>query len=442
MFFEAQAFNSDVSHWNLAKIPAPKAEHMHSMFQKASNFRQILCGASWINNFTNDEIKKNMIFDETNGAKIGTAVCTTTTTTTTTTTAAPTTTTTTSTTAAPTTTSDCQGVINLDSSATSATVHMTGVKTELELTGLTYGYDECVDPSHVTFEVFEKADTGRCGTKSLASVVAVTGTPDRKTAHMGLRIDGDDINEASLGKAYRKSADSPRTVVVDVCVRASVKKNALSISFTEDILSIRYTATSTFNTVEATVDRVSADGVSVESEAIAETGAYQCDDQFEPVPASHSITQQQPILRVCIAGESGNIRCQEVVSATLRQPDNNIEDKTLVADGQVKDDFTEIRQRDNKCMVVSQLTSAYFYKATPDTSLRVTLSGTAHMEFVASRRRHLRDVRRAEGSADTDAAFAVSVEIDTQDSDVINSAVATGAHGIVAGAIVAMAMLM
>merc|ERR1712032_213501 len=98
------------------------------------------------------------------------------------------------------------GVINLDSSATSATVHMTAAKTALELTGLKYDYEQCVNPSYVTLEVFEKDDTtGNCGAKSLGALVTLTGTPGRKTARMGLKIHGRNINEASLGKAYSKS---------------------------------------------------------------------------------------------------------------------------------------------------------------------------------------------------------------------------------------------
>ena len=85
-----------------------------------------------------------------------------------------TTTTPTTTTTAPTTATvlECTGtkwgVISIDSSATSATVHMTAAKTELELTGLKYNYEQCVNPKDVTLQVFEKGD-GKCDTKSLES---------------------------------------------------------------------------------------------------------------------------------------------------------------------------------------------------------------------------------------------------------------------------------
>ena len=99
---------------------------------------------------------------------------------------------------------------------------MTAAKTELELTGLKYNYEQCVSPKDVILEVFEKGD-GKCGTKSLGTVVQVTGTPARKTAHMGLKIDGRHVNEDSLGKkAYSKSTGSSPVVTITVCVRASV----------------------------------------------------------------------------------------------------------------------------------------------------------------------------------------------------------------------------
>lgn len=319
---------------------------------------------------------------------------------------------------------------------------MTAAKTELELTGLKYNYERCVKPKDVILEVFEKGDR-KCGTTSLGTVVKVTGTPARETAHMGLKIDGRHVNEDSLGKkAYSKSTGSPPVVTITVCVRASVKKKvgSGSVTFREDILSISYTSVSTFSTVEASVVRNDA-GVIVDDriEAITDSKAYHCNNQFQPV--SDSITQEQPILRVCITGRSSNIKCKSIVSAILRQPGNGNTKSTLIMNGRTQEDaYTEIRQRATTCMVQTQLTREYFEKISASASLRVVVSGAAHMEYVA--RRRLRRLQEDRGSANTnDAKFDVEIAIGSEE-DHDNAAALTTAYGIVISVIMVIATLM
>merc|ERR1719162_2968273 len=92
--------------------------------------------------------------------------------------------------------------INLDNVApTEGNVHMTSSKTELEITGLKYDYEECVEPSDVSFEAFEKNAYGNCGTVSLgkspsdaSAVIQFVGTPAKQTAAINLTIAGNNIN--------------------------------------------------------------------------------------------------------------------------------------------------------------------------------------------------------------------------------------------------------
>lgn len=321
---------------------------------------------------------------------------------------------------------------------------MTAAKTELELTGLKYNYEQCVNPKDVTLEVFEKGD-GKCGTASLGTVVKVTGTPARKTAHMGLKIDGRHVNEASLGKkAYSKSTGSPPVVTITVCVHASVKKKDGSgaVTFREDILSISYTSISTFSTADASVVRKDAgDTVNHRTKAITDSKAYHCNNQFQPVSDSYSITQEQPILRVCITGRSSNITCKYVASAILRQPGNGNTNSTLIMNGRTQEDaYTEIRQRATTCMVQTQLTGEYFEKTSASASLRVVVSGAAHMEYVA--RRRLRRLQVDGGSANTDdAKFDVEIAIGSEE-DHDSAAALTTAYGIVISVIMVTATLM
>ena len=292
-----------------------------------------------------------------------------------------------------------------------------------------------MNPKDVILEVFEKGD-GKCGTKSLGTVVQVTGTPARKTAHMGLKIDGRHVNEDSLGKkAYSKSTGSSPVVTITVCVRASVKKKdgPGSVTFREDILSISYTSVSTFSTVDASVVRNDAGVVrNAKTEAITDSKAYHCNNQFQPV--SDSITQEQPILRVCITGRSSNIGCKFVVSAILTQPGNGNTKSTLIMNGRTqKYAYTEIRQRDTTCMVQTQLTREYFEKISVNASRSVVVSGAAHMEYVA--RRRLRRLQQDGGSANTDdAKFDVEIAI--------NAAALPTAYGIVISVIMVIATLM
>ena len=335
------------------------------------------------------------------------------------------------------------GVISIDSSAASATVHMTAAKTELELTGLKYNYEQCVNPKDVTLQVFEKGDK-KCGTTSLGTVVKVTSTRARKTAHMGLKIDGRHMNEASLGKkAYRKSTGPPPVVTITVCVHASVKKKDGSgeVTFREDILSISYTSVSTFSTVEANVVRKDAGTIDHDPiKAITESKAYHCNNQFQPV--SGSITQEQPILRVCITGNSSKIACKYVASAILRQPGNGNTKSTLISNGRTQDAYTEIRQRGTTCMVQKQLTGEYFEKTSASASLGVVVSGSAHMEYVE--RRRLRRLQEGGSNANTggDAEFDdVSIAIGSEE-DHVSAAALTTAYGIAIGVIMVIATLM
>jgi len=321
---------------------------------------------------------------------------------------------------------------------------MTAAKTELEFTGLKYNYEQCVNPEDVTLQVFEKGD-GKCGTTSLGTVVKVTSTRARKTAHMGLKIDGRHMNEASLGKkAYSKSTASPSSppvVTITVCVHASVKKKdgSGSVTFREDILSISYTSVSTFSTVEVNVVRKDAGTIDHDPiKAITESKAYHCNNQFQPVSAS--ITQEQPILRVCITGNSSKIACKYVASAILRQPGNGNTKSTLISNGRTQDDYTEIRQRGTTCMVQKQLTGEYFEKTSVSASLGVVVSGSAHMEYVE--RRRLRRLQEGGSVNAGDAKFDdVFIAIGSEE-DHVSAAALTTAYGIAIGVIMVIATLM
>ena len=55
MFYQASAFNQDLSEWDVAQVT-----DMDNMFNGATYFDQVLCGEAWLNSETN---KKSMFED-------------------------------------------------------------------------------------------------------------------------------------------------------------------------------------------------------------------------------------------------------------------------------------------------------------------------------------------------------------------------------------------
>jgi len=114
----------------------------------------------------------------------------------------------------------------------------TGIQPGLQIQGLHYTYNACVDPSSVSFEVYQRNSLQHCDlTKSLNSVVQIRGTPQAQVADMTLQIDSGKMNGNALGAAYSSFDGS---VVISLCVRARVSWQKQEILFREHNFEIRY----------------------------------------------------------------------------------------------------------------------------------------------------------------------------------------------------------
>ena len=289
------------------------------------------------------------------------------------------------------------GFLKLDSKpkATMAT----GGK-QVDITGLNYAYSECVDPSSVTFEVFQLNSLGFCDlTKSLSAVAKFTGTPATKTAEMNLKII--ELNGKSLGAAYSSSGGA---TTIELCVRARITESKQDILFTENNFVVKYSNGGFPVNIKA--DRKKNAVVTQDLGKLFPVTAYRCDDKYKNITSPAAILPDKPVLRICVQGESKKFVCDNIATATLKQPGNGITGENIIVDGTPKSPkYTEVAKKDEFCMVTTHLRAEYFAKKNSSSSLQVVVEGSAAMRHKA--RRQLKDA----DDQSPDDKFEISVEI-------------------------------
>lgn len=288
------------------------------------------------------------------------------------------------------------GSIKLDS--TPKATMATGGK-QVDITGLKYAYSECVNPSSVTVEAFQLNSLGFCDlTKSLSAVAKFTGTPATKTAEMNLKII--ELNSKSLGGAYSLSGGA---ATIKLCVRARMTEDGQDILFTENNFVMKY-SNGGFS-VNMNVDR-KKNAVVVDEDlgAVFKVTAYQCNDNYQKITAA--ILPDKSVLRICVQGESNKFVCDNIATATLKQPGNGITEDNIIVNGTRKNPkYTEVAKKDEFCMLTTHLRAEYFAKKTSSSSLQLVVEGSAAMRNKA--RRQLKDA----DDQSPDDKFEISVEI-------------------------------
>lgn len=308
---------------------------------------------------------------------------------------------------------------------------MSAEKAALEITGLTYTYASCVDPSKVTFEAFVEED-GHCGFTSLGKfshvnpIVKFTGTPERTTATMNVTIDGSNVNEVSLGNAYSFTTGISPGVHVTLCVRASVESNSNEIViFTEDFFELSYSGNMDFDTIESdyefppvSVDIIRVDDgwdrvvTTVTPIGLEDVTAYQCTEAFAVLedPPALDVTGDR-ILRVCISGPSAAVECKNVMEAILTQSGNGNKQEKVVESGRSQM-FTQIQTQGQTCMVKTKLLGEYFILKSANSTLDLVVSGTVRMGYAsANRGRRLRRQLSEEPDEEAEKTFQVPASL-------------------------------
>merc|ERR1712217_901171 len=108
--------------------------------------------------------------------------------------------------------------------------------------------------------------------------------------------------------------------------------------------------------------------------------AYQCDSNYKKITAT--ITPTNPILRICIEGESANVVCKGILSATLKQSGNGIKEDKIIENGArtTSHKYAEVEKQNQLCKLTTNLRPAYFRKKTSDSKLQLTVEGNADMQ--------------------------------------------------------------
>ena len=139
------------------------------------------------------------------------------------------------------------GSIDLDTKNFVAEIHREqtiGRQTSLQMRGLRYSYNACLDPSSVSFEVYQHDNQRHCDlTKSLDSV-QIMGMPEARAADITLQIDGSKVNSDALGAAY-SAVDG--NVLISLCLRARVSRQTQELLFTEDTLEVKFSTQTDFS---------------------------------------------------------------------------------------------------------------------------------------------------------------------------------------------------
>jgi len=279
---------------------------------------------------------------------------------------------------------------------------------KLVISNLHYDYNLCVDPKYVSFGVHPKNDLGFCKTDtSLSAVVASWGSKkstkkDKQTADLTLEIDVNKLNAKDLADAYTETNGQSKIVL---CVRARVKKGGVEILSTEHNIKVMYSMPTQFSVSSVSVSRDD------NKEAVKDIGtisqkntAYQCDAKYEKITSPAPLSPHSNILRVCIEGESDAFKCENIVSATLKQ--DGTTDNKLITDGISSGVFTEQSSKDQICMLTTLVLPKYFVKKSDNDKLSLTLEGSALMPL-ASQRRQLRLAAKTSG----DKNFQLTVEV-------------------------------
>jgi len=157
------------------------------------------------------------------------------------------------------------------------------------------------------------------------------------------------------------------------------------------------------------------------------------------ITSPEPLSLQSNILRVCIEGESDAFKCENIVSATLKQAGNA--DHKLITDGISSGQFTEQSSKDHICMLTTLIVPKYFVKKSANDKLSLTLEGSALMPL-ASRRRQLQQAAMAPSG---DKNFQLTVELLPSGQTTLipgSQGTASGVCNVVVSMLIAISMLM
>jgi len=283
---------------------------------------------------------------------------------------------------------------------------------KLVISNLHYDYNLCVDPKYVSFGVHPKNDLGFCKTDTiLSAVVASWGSKkstkkDKQTADLTLEIDANKLNAKDLADAYTETNGQSKIML---CVRARVKKGGVEILSTENNIKVTYSMSTQFSVSSVSASRDD------NKEAVKDIGtisqkntAYQCDAKYEKITSPAALSPHSNVLRVCIEGESDAFKCENIVSATLKQKGNA--DNKLITDGISSGEFTTQSSKDQICMLTTLILPKYFVKKSANDKLSLTLEGSASMPLAP--KNHNRRLRRLDVKTPSgDKNFELTVEV-------------------------------
>ena len=220
------------------------------------------------------------------------------------------------------------------------------------------------DPGSVSFGVHPTNDFAFCDTNtSLSSAVSTSRAEkaienDKQTAALTLKIDADNLNANKLGKAYNQTNGESSIVL---CVRARVKKDGKEILYTEHNVKVTYSMRAQISITPKIVNPY------INNKEVTDIGtmskkntAYQCDKQYKEIEKPEPLSPHSNVLRVCIEGESNAFKCENIVSATLKQEDKA--DKKLITDGESSGEFITQSSKEQICMLTALVLPEYFVK--------------------------------------------------------------------------------
>ena len=235
---------------------------------------------------------------------------------------------------------------------------------KLVISNLHYDYNLCVDPKYVSFGVHPKNDLGFCKTDTSLSAVVVPSVSqkstkdDKQTADLTLEIDANKLNTNDLGDAYSETNGQSNIVL---CVRARVKKGGVEILSTEHNIKVTYSMATQFSFSAVSASRDDNKETAKDIGTISQKNtAYQCDTNFGKITSPSPLSPHSNVLRVCIEGESNAFKCENIVSATLKQEDKA--DKKLITDGESTGEFTTQSSKEQICMLTALVLPEYFVK--------------------------------------------------------------------------------
>jgi len=333
------------------------------------------------------------------------------------------------------------GSIKHDKSAKVRTLMNKATK-QLVISNLHFKYNICVDPKYVSFGVHPTNKLDLCDTDtSLSSAVSTSWAEKavengKQTANLTLKIDVDNLNANKLGKAYSQSNGKSK---VALCVRARVKKDHVEILSTEYNVNVTYSMLTLFSISPVKAIRDNNDGITNDLGVISQKNeAYQCDEQYRKIKNPAPLSPHSNVLRVCIEGESDAFKCENIVSATLKQKGNA--DNKLITDGISSGEFTEQSSKDQICMLTTLIVPKYFVKKNDDDKLSLTLEGSALMPLASQRRLRRLDAKAPSG----DKNFELTVEVLPEgQTDLLpgSQGTASGVCNVVVSMLIAISML-